>query len=250
MKLKKLQKNWDAFGQIDPMWAILTDPAKRGRKWQAEEFFKTGGQEIDRLMSHLEALGLPLYRRRALDFGCGLGRLSQALASHFDEVHGVDIAPSMIRGAEQYNAHGTRCVYHLNPAPSLELFSNDTFDLVYSSLVLQHIEPKYSANYIREFARVLAPSGAIVFRLPSVLRAVDPPVDSFKQKVKRTLPSPVLDMYHWAKRPPGPTMEMHGIEREQVASLLTSAGARVVKIAEDDSAGDAWVSFCYFATKA
>ncbi len=243
MNLEKLQKNWDEFGQIDPMWAILTDPAKRGRKWQAEEFFETGKGDIAELMGHLDRMRLPASRRKALDFGCGIGRLSQALAGYFEEVHGVDIAPSMIRQARDYNAHGTRCVYHLNHAPSLELFGDNVFDLVYSSITLQHIEPEYSTRYIREFVRVLVPGGALVFRLPSVLP------DTFKQRVKRALPAPVLKMYYWTKGGHGPKMEMHGIERERVVQLLESAGARVLEIAPDESAGKPWVCFRYFATK-
>src|SRR5262249_5547329 len=43
------------------------------------------------------------------------------------------------------------------------------FDLVYSNVVLQHMEPEYSARYIHEFTRILAPGGVAVFQLPSHL---------------------------------------------------------------------------------
>jgi tRNA/tmRNA/rRNA uracil-C5-methylase (TrmA/RlmC/RlmD family) len=102
MSLEDVRKNWDALGKIDPMWAILAEPSKKGRKWQTEEFFETGVSEIAELMGRLDEINVGVSRHKALDFVCGIGRLSQALARYFEEVHGVDIAPSMIQLAEQF----------------------------------------------------------------------------------------------------------------------------------------------------
>src|SRR5207248_4370527 len=62
-----------------------------------------------------------------------------------------------------------RCHFVVNPANDLTLFPDDSFDLIYSSLVLQHMRPEYSLNYIKEFLRVLAPGGLLVFQIPSRL---------------------------------------------------------------------------------
>ena len=88
------------------MWAIITWPDKKGRKWKAEEFFYTGKQEIDAVLKHTSSLGIAINRRRALDFGCGVGRLTQALVAHFNHVAGVDIAASMLKMARNYNRFG------------------------------------------------------------------------------------------------------------------------------------------------
>ena len=53
-ELDKLQKVWQALAQDDPMWAILSDPEKRGRKWNRNEFFETGTREIRALFQTLE----------------------------------------------------------------------------------------------------------------------------------------------------------------------------------------------------
>src|SRR5438132_3030227 len=118
MNLRKLQRQWDRLGTFDPLGAILTE----GRQWQPDEFFQTGRAEVEELMGHLRSLGLELPAGRALDFGCGVGRVTQALAEHFGSVHGVDIAPSMIRLADQYKEPGSRVIYHLSAAPDLRLF--------------------------------------------------------------------------------------------------------------------------------
>src|SRR5258707_194558 len=77
--------------------------------------------------------------RRALDFGWGAGRLSQAIARRMAEVDGVDIARSMVDLAGRHNRYGDRCRYRVNTAPDLRLFGDGAFDFVYSSIVLQHI---------------------------------------------------------------------------------------------------------------
>jgi SAM-dependent methyltransferase len=174
MNLDELQRHWDAFGEQDPMWAILTDPARKGRRWTAEEFFATGVAEIDALMAEARALGLPARRRRALDFGCGLGRLTQALADHCDEAIGLDVAPSMITQARQFNRHGARVDYHVQDTPPFQTIASGSVDVVYTGRVLQHIAPAFSRAYIRELARVLAPGGFLSFDVPS--RWLDAPV--------------------------------------------------------------------------
>jgi SAM-dependent methyltransferase len=174
MDLEQLQKNWDELGKIDPLWAILTIPDRKGGKWNTEEFFASGQREIATLMGIAQALGYPMHRETALDFGCGVGRLTQALSSWFKRCSGVDIAPSMIELARRYNAHGSNCEYLLNAQGDLRIFADSSFDLVYSSIVLQHVEPRYSTLYIREFVRVLRPGGLVVFQLPERPRTAAP----------------------------------------------------------------------------
>ena len=167
MELKELQQNWDEFGNTDPLWAVLSWPEKRHGRWRHKDFFATGEAEVDAVMHYLAALCVSLGRQRRLDFGCGVGRLTQAMCGHFQECVGVDIAPSMIRLARKYNRHAERCQYLLNAADNLQLFSDRSFDLVYSNIVLQHMKPEYSKNYIREFVRILSPGGVAIFQLPS-----------------------------------------------------------------------------------
>jgi SAM-dependent methyltransferase len=167
MNLKQLQKTWDDFGKSDPLWAILTHEEKVNRGWKTEEFFLTGQEEISDVLKKIDQLVPRLPRRKALDFGCGIGRLTQALCPYFEQCHGVDIAPSMIKLARKYNRWRKRCRYWLNDADNLRLFPDNTFDFIYSNIVLQHMKPDYSKAYIGEFLRTLAPGGLIIFQLPT-----------------------------------------------------------------------------------
>jgi SAM-dependent methyltransferase len=186
MELEELQKSWAEIGKIDPLWAVLTDPSKKNNRWDPQEFFATGEDEIACLMDHVATLPVSLRRGRALDFGCGIGQLTLALCRHFEQCVGVDIASSMIELTRKYNRFGDRCQYYVNATADLRMFENGHFDFIYSSIVLQHIPPKYSARYIRAFVRVLVPGGMAVFQVPSeVARGpAEPPLDTmFKARI-------------------------------------------------------------------
>ena len=167
-ELERLQEHWNAFGEQDPLWAILSDPAKRGRGWEKdlEEFFASGRVEVDDVLRVLADRGVALQNGRALDFGCGVGRLTRALAERFDPCDGVDLAASMIERARELNEDGERMRFHHNPAPDLRLFDDKSFDFILSLIVLQHMEPKLMRGYMREFMRVLRPRGVAFFNVP------------------------------------------------------------------------------------
>lgn len=174
-RLTDSQELWDSHARRDPLWAILSEPAKKGGRWDAERFFQTGVAEVSHILYHLRLRQTTVVRRRALDFGCGVGRLSQALAQHFARVDGVDVSPAMVGLARSCNRHGERVTYHANDRPDLSIFPDATFDLVVSSIVLQHIEPAVATRFLRELCRVLAPGGAFVFQLPARQRVADDP---------------------------------------------------------------------------
>lgn len=243
MDLNALQRDWNAFGKSDPFWAILTDPARRGNKWRPDEFFETGVCEVRELLRYLESLGVEVQRRMALDFGCGAGRLSQALAAHFEEVHGVDVAPSMIELANRLNRCPQRCVYHVNASERLELFEDQTFDLIYSNITLQHIPPRISKQYIAEFIRTLRRDGVVVFQVPSR------PANPVKEAVKRAAAKSLLRCFRTLGYINRPVIVMHSIKREDVVRLLMAQGAQVLDVAETESAGKSWVTHRYCATK-
>ena len=118
-------------------------------------------------MAAARALELPHHRERALDFGCGPGRLTRALSSRFARCVGVDVSDEMITRARELNPDINNCEFVLNGRPDLELFDSGTFDFVYSSKVLQHMpHPNEAIRYIQEFIRVVRDDGVVVFQLP------------------------------------------------------------------------------------
>jgi SAM-dependent methyltransferase len=245
MRLRSLRRHWDELGRRDPLWAILTSPDKQGNRWPIDEFLQTGRDEIAALIAYLDARGLDVRRGRALDFGCGAGRLTRALADYFHEVIGIDIAASMIDTARQLHASAPGVHFIVNTSTSLETVGAGSVDLVYSRLVLQHIHPRYVRRYLAEFVRVLRDGGVLVFQLPS---DEIPPAEG--RGLKTLLPLRVIALIRYLRRMTSfPRMEVRGLSREEVGALLADLGAPVVDVVDDRVHGADTAGFRYCAVK-
>ena len=247
MRLNALRRHWDEFGKSDPLWAILTAPDKKGNRWSVDEFLQTGRDQIAALIEYLDARALAGRRHRALDFGCGAGRLTHALADHFNQVIGLDIAPSMIEIARRLHAGVANVEFRVNASNRLESIESDSIDLVYTLLVLQHMAPRYIREYLAEFVRVLSPGGVLVFQLP----AANPlPVVVEGGGLKKILPIPVISMIRKVRRlREFPRMEIYGLPRSEVEALLASLGAPVVDVVDDRAHVADTPGFRYCAVK-
>jgi len=160
--LTTLESAWESLAERDALHAILTDETKRDGKWTIAEFMATGNAEIEMVLRHLAGLGcVPDWNGAALDFGCGVGRLTQALGSHFASCTGVDISQSMIQKAQMLNQY-PHCRY-IQSSDARIPFPDASFSFLYSNIVLQHIPRRFAKQYLREFLRVLAPGGVLVF---------------------------------------------------------------------------------------
>lgn len=249
MDIKELQKNWDGLAKQDPLRAISGD---KGFDWDLDVFFETGVKEVELLMDTVNSLNHDFPRRKALDFGCGVGRLSQPLSEHFEEVHGIDISKAMIELANKYNKHGDKCEFHLNATGNLSIFDDNSFDLIYTILVLQHMKPIYAKKYIQEFLRILNPQGMLVFQMPSKLISGEQKLSSLEKIVRRLqaiTPSILWVLYRKIK---GilffrPKMEMYGIKHKELIDFLENNEGVVLKDLKRQAGG--WDSYIYYVTK-
>ena len=243
MDLQDVQENWNRFGETDPFWAVLAWPGMEEGGWDTDAFFATGQDEIDAVMAYVDSLPVHISHERTLDFGCGVGRLSQALARHFQEVHGVDISERMIELARQFNQHGPRCQYHLNQRDDLSLFEDDFFDFIYSNITLQHMPPRFARAYLQEFLRVLKPGGLLVFQIPSR------PHGWRRRLLQPLKPTRMWRWYQKIRYGQRPVMNMYGIPRPQLQRFLTQQGGEIIDVQPDESADSAWESYRYAVVK-
>jgi SAM-dependent methyltransferase len=166
--IRKLQRDWDGLATHNAFGAILRDPAHIRDPWSTDAFFATGDADVEVILTAAARHDLPRRYGRALDFGCGVGRLSRGLAKCFDEAVGVDISPVMISSARKLNGEIPNCSFEVSADSGLSRFDSGSFDLVLCLLVLQHLPSGAEAErYIREFVRIVSPGGVVIFQAPS-----------------------------------------------------------------------------------
>jgi len=167
-ELAKTKSVWHQLGTEDPLWAVVTCPARRGNRWQREEFLATGERDValyrELLARHTSA---PARFASILDFGCGVGRLTRLWLRQAERVVGVDISAPMLEQARQIVGDDPGATFILNEAADLACCGTAQFDLVFSHICLQHMPWSLASGYLREFARVCQPGGWVVFQLPA-----------------------------------------------------------------------------------
>jgi SAM-dependent methyltransferase len=165
--LHATRQYWDGFAATDPLWAVLSFPDKSDGRWTISEFMKTGEREIALLFHRFSELQVPIPTGNGLDFGCGVGRLTQALARRMTHVVGADLSPVMIELAQRLNHYPDRAQYLCTADRGLATLPSRSFQCIYSNIVLQHVAPDISVRYLDDFFRLLEPRGLLVFQLPS-----------------------------------------------------------------------------------
>ncbi len=201
--------DWNALGEAEPFFAVLTDERflrDRMSEEDREAFFASGEEDIAHVF---DLIAQPDFAPKfALDFGCGVGRLTRALAKRIEHVAGVDVAPSMLRIARENVSQATF---------SAEI-PDQRFDLIVSLIVFQHIPVRRGEALLDEILRHLSDDGVaalqFTFRRPG----------SFLRRVARTIRGRVPLVHRIAQRlrgeRPMPYMQMNEYDLARVTAIL------------------------------
>jgi SAM-dependent methyltransferase len=240
--LARVRDDWTNLGAADPLWAVLVQPKGRHGGWDPQAFYATGEAEVSRALAKASALGARPGRMLALDFGCGVGRLTMALAEHVDDVIGVDVSAPMIELARRHDTTG-RCTFIHNDAPDLSIIGTASVDIAYSSLVLQHIPAPYNAEFLGELMRVLRPGGLLVTQVATR------PDHSLRGRIARIAPRSALRFAQRVLlRYPAP-MEMHALPASVVHDVARAHDATVLQAVDEPMYGGHWIYTRYYVIK-
>ncbi|HWE50892.1 MAG TPA: class I SAM-dependent methyltransferase [Bryobacteraceae bacterium] len=153
-----MRAEWNARAREDAHYYVAF-----GRRDQDDgEFLDSAADVIRDLEGELKRLpsNMPVAERRALEVGCGPGRLMRPISRHFGEIHGVDVSDEMIAQSRIKLSGIPHAHTHHASGSDLAMFPPDYFDFVYSYAVFQHIpSAEVVFSYFQEIARVLKPLG-------------------------------------------------------------------------------------------
>ena len=124
-----------------------------------------------RAVAGLLAAGWPAQRRRALDFGCGVGDFSALLAAHFEAVTAHDISDEILATARQR----VRLPSVSWTADRGAALAAGPYDLILSITVLQHLgDDAELERLVAAFAAALTDTGRVVLLESTAAQAVSP----------------------------------------------------------------------------
>lgn len=148
---------WEEFANQDAEYFILTTD---GVDYSTEEgqkyFFESGVNFVHSALGQVE--DLLKEKGRALEIGCGIGRLTFPHAEQFKMVSVVDISPTMLNKLKRIAKE--RGVDNINTYLPHEGWDELTYDYAYSFIVFQHIADfNIIKGYIERISKSLKKGG-------------------------------------------------------------------------------------------
>jgi SAM-dependent methyltransferase len=189
-----------------------------------DEFFRSGEDHVHMIFETIRRVFDPQFApKRTLDFGCGVGRLLVPFARRNSSVVGVDVSQSMLLEArlncERYNVRDVELI------PSDDSLSTvkGSFDLVHSSLVLQHIPWKRGTRLIDELLSRVRSGGVIAIQFyygcnaPRLLRTL------VRLRYASSTVNSVRNV--WRRQPfSDPPMQLHVYDASSIMRRLKNVG--------------------------
>jgi SAM-dependent methyltransferase len=153
---------WDARAKEDAFFFV--DNRLEYRHPDKERFWEGGPEGLDLLLDDLGAALTP--EDDVVEIGCGVGRMTRALAERVNSVRALDVSAQMLELARHENAHLTNVEWILGDGSSLAGVDSESADVCHSDVVFQHIpDPEITLGYIAEMGRVLRPGGWAAFQI-------------------------------------------------------------------------------------
>ncbi|MDQ1744947.1 MAG: hypothetical protein QOE23_3286 [Pseudonocardiales bacterium] len=150
---------WDAAARENAAWYVAT-----GYTSETPEFFAQGARETDHF---LQFCGIGIRPTdRVLEIGCGVGRMTRRLSELAGSLVAADVSREMLERARQNVGDRGTVEYLLVPGNGALPLSDDSVDVVFSYITLQHVPNQVDQlRYLHESARVLRPGGRLAVQV-------------------------------------------------------------------------------------
>lgn len=105
-------------------------------------------------------------KTKALDFGCGVGRMIKRMSKIFDSVDGIDLSKNNLEHSKQYLGEGYTGELFLANGISCNIQKSNHYDFIYSTICIQHICVHETRHQIlKDFFRLLKNGGQVCIQV-------------------------------------------------------------------------------------
>ncbi|MFY9614735.1 MAG: class I SAM-dependent methyltransferase [Candidatus Dormiibacterota bacterium] len=227
MSTDAMREFWDARARENAMWFIHS--CLDYNRVDEKRFWKSGEEDLDRTLSLVNAA----FRgdERVLEIGCGIGRITRAIAARTAVAIGVDVSSEMVERGRQAMQDVANARLVLGNGRDLAEFGDADFDACYSFIVFQHIpDPEVTCRYIVEIGRVLKPGGWTLFQISEQPSIHDRATWAARQGWTERLAG-------WLGRRPRGCLDSpwlgSALSRPQLLDALERGGLRLIRTAGD-----------------
>jgi SAM-dependent methyltransferase len=156
------ERYWDGLARENALFYV--DNEADYESPDDEGFWRRGDEALERMLAMTGHEPRP--DEEVLDIGCGVGRMTRALAVRVRHVHALDVSGEMLRLARERNPHLRNVDWLHGDGSSLGVLADASVDGCFSHVVFQHLpRAEMTLGYVREMGRVLRPGGWALFQV-------------------------------------------------------------------------------------
>jgi len=171
-----------------------------------QAFVETGDKEVQRYIRLLKLESFPFETSTVLEIGSGIGRMTSSLTNRSKKVIAADVDSAFLERCRQTVARFGRIerlnTLHVANGKTLTL-GDDSVDMAFSYITLQHCQPQDALNLVREAIRVTRKGGLVVLNFRTWVRS-DVALVPLGITVRRLWKVPVLGkrlaQWRWSTR--------------------------------------------------
>ena len=157
-----MREFWDQRAREDAYYFV--DNRQTYRSGDLGVFWARGAEDLEQLLRVLGASIEPT--DEVLEIGCGVGRLTRALAASAARVQAIDISAEMVAIARKHHPGLANVSWSVGDGTSLAPVPDESVDVCISHVTFQHIpDPAVTLGYFAEMGRVLRPGGWAGFQV-------------------------------------------------------------------------------------
>lgn len=230
--MRDTDHDWNAIAEFHPYYQVLShdrflDPTQD----DLVDFFASGEHDILHTRNIVEQHLGSFNPKTALDFGCGVGRLTIALAKLAGQATGVDISEGMLALARQHILE-----FGVDVDLAREIPIGRQYDWVHTAIVLQHIPPARGYGLIRDLWEAVAPGGAFTFQL-TVFRDSRHPFEVQRDLGAFRYDGEAVIRYSTDNGSDGASMSMYDYDLSRVFYVLALGDGHPVYLEKTDHGG-------------